>query len=420
MMAMTTSSSISVNAWRIFTGLMAVSHTGDEAVEWLCYDRGANSLERDKLLLYQGRDLATRLGEIDTIMAQRDPFENQLREQRSLRGWSQDALARRSGFSRAEVSAIETGRLVPSTAAALALAAALGCRVEDLFRLRGVQSAPQWAWPPRNEACRYWAAQVGGMVRLYPAEATALGTLPHDGVKGRGALSGREDDLARRTLVMASCDPAAGLLADGLAKAAGIRLLALPRPSREALALLGQGLVHVAGVHLSPANQPAGNARVVRDALGPGFCMLRAARWEEGIAFALNRGFKSPRAMVRSDICWIGREVGSGARQCLDELLGGRKCAPLRLASDHRGVAEAVKSGWADAGVCLRLVTEEAGLGFLGVREEAYDLCFPSDLEGDPRIRALLEAVRSRPYRKALGELPGYDSKETGELKQVN
>ena len=54
----------------------------------------------------------------------------------TLRGWSQEQLARRSGLSRAGISAIETDRLIPSAAAALALAAALDCRVEDLFRLR--------------------------------------------------------------------------------------------------------------------------------------------------------------------------------------------------------------------------------------------------------------------------------------------
>ena len=73
-------------------------------------------------------------------MANLDQFENDLRDRRTLRGWSQEQLARRSGLSRAGISAIETDRLIPSAAAALALAAALECRVEDLFRLRGSES----------------------------------------------------------------------------------------------------------------------------------------------------------------------------------------------------------------------------------------------------------------------------------------
>jgi molybdate-binding protein/transcriptional regulator with XRE-family HTH domain len=352
-------------------------------------------------------------------MANFPRFENDLRDRRTRRGWSQEELARRSGLSRAGISAVETGRLIPSAAAALALAAALGCRVEDLFRLRAGPREVTWAWPPRHEPCRYWHAEVGEATRLYPAEATALGVIPPDGVYRDGSCQGGEGSDAARTLVMACCDPAVNLLAAGLARTADVRLIALPRPSRAALTLLGQGLVHVAGVHLTSADHPGGNAAIVRDGLGAGYRLLRIARWEEGIASAPGLKLPSIRQAVRSKLRWIGREDGSGARQCLDELLDGRK-APRRLASDHRGVAEAVRSGWADAGVCLRLVSEEAGLDFLQVRDEAYDLCFPDRCGDDPRIRALLDVVRSSSYRKALGQLPGYHSAETGELHRVH
>src|SRR5262249_9749813 len=116
-------------------------------------------------------------------------FENDLRDRRTLRGWSQEQLARRSGLSRAGISAIETDRLIPSAAGALALAAALECRVEDLFRLRGPESRESsWAWSPRRKPCRYWKAEVGGCIKLYPAESTASGLIPHDGVYTGGAV----------------------------------------------------------------------------------------------------------------------------------------------------------------------------------------------------------------------------------------
>ena len=40
-------------------------------------------------------------------------------------------------------------------------------------------------------------------------------------------------------------------------------------------------------------------------------------------------------------------------------------------ALDHRGVAEAIRAGWADAGICLRLTSDEANLSFLSVRRES-------------------------------------------------
>jgi molybdate-binding protein/transcriptional regulator with XRE-family HTH domain len=356
-----------------------------------------------------------------TIMANLPPVENHIRSRRTRRGWSQEELARRSGLSRAGISAIERGRIIPSAAAALTLAAALECRVEDLFTLRRPEpQEPRWAWAPAREPCRYWTAEVDGVERHYPTAATPMVMVPHDGIYRDGSWQGHERWDPRRTLVMACCDPAVGLLAAELARTADVRLIALHYPSRMALTLLGRGLVHAAGVHLTRAGQPGGNARVVRSELGAGYKLLRIARWEEGITFAPGRRLPSVRAAAQSDLCWIGREDGSGARQCLDEVLVGRRVVPRFMASDHRGVAEAVRSGCADAGVCLRLVSEEAGLDFLGVREEAYDLCFPARWEKDPRIRALLEVVRSPAYRKALGELPGYDSAETGELQHVS
>lgn len=352
------------------------------------------------------------------------PFETTLRDRRVSRGWSQEEVARLSGLSRAGISAIETGRLIPSAAAALALAAALECRVEDLFRLHGAGTRKvSWAWPPPREPCRYWQAEIQGGRRLYPTEATVTSMVSHDGVSEGGSIRGRDGDgdgdEARRTLVMAGCDPSAGLLATELDRTANVRLIALTRSSRAALSLLGQGLAHVAGLHLARADDSGGHAAIVRESLGAGYKLLHAARWDEGIAFAPAGRLSSVREAVGPKVRWVGREIGSGARECLDELLGGRK-PPRRQASDHRGVAEAVRNGWADAGVCLRLVGEEAGLGFLSVREEDYDLCFPASSGDDPRIQALLRVLRSPSYRQTLGELPGYDSRRTGEIRDAH
>jgi molybdate-binding protein len=243
--------------------------------------------------------------------------------------------------------------------------------------------------------------------------------LPHDGIYRSDAFEERSRNDPANTLVLASCDPAGGLLADELARSSGVRLIVLSRSSTTALELLQQGLVHAAGVHLARADAPGGNAAIVRSRLGPGFSLLHVAHWEEGITFAPSQSIGSIRDAVRADLRWIGREIGSGARQCLDELLSARR-PPRRLASDHHGVAEAVRSGWADAGVCLQLVSEDAGLGFLSVRREAYDICFADALKGDPRLQALIDTVRSPSYRRLLGELPGYDSTGSGKLQRVS
>lgn len=354
------------------------------------------------------------------IMAEPGQLKNRVREHRLERGWSQWDLANRAGISRAAVSAIEISRLVPSVAAALSLAQVFGCTVEDLFG-EGSASQPDaspWAWTIAKEPCRYWQAAVGGRVLSYAVEPTAAGLLEHDGVFQDGSFRTTSRFMPERTLVMASCDPAAGLLAAEVNRLGGCRVIVLPRSSQEALALLAKGLVHVAGLHLSTDNSPNGNCAAVRSRIGSGCCLLHVARWQEGVALSSKSRLRSVQAVVRSKARWVAREPGSGARQCLDELLHHRRLR--RVARDHRGVAEAVRCDWADAGVCVRLACEEAGLQFLSVREEVYQLCFRAECQDDRRIRALKDAVRSASYRRLLGELPGYRPSACGDLESVN
>ncbi len=311
--------------------------------------------------------------------------------------------------------------------------AALGCAVEALFRLSETSPGANrdcWAWDPPPGACRYWRAEVAGRSLLYPVEASSLGLLPHDGTARDGVLHDLGQNDPARTLVLASCDPAAAFLSAALAHTASLRLIVVPRSSRAALELLAQGLVHAAGVHLARSEHDGGNTAAIRPYLtrtkgaSDKFQLLRLADWEEGIALAPSLRLNTIKSALRAKLRWIGREAGSGARQCLDELLGRSEDARsnrsvMPCARDHRGVAEAIRGHWADAGICLRLTCEEANLKFMSVRREAYDICFPASLAGDHRLRALVEVARSAAFRQTLGELPGYQTVHTGELAHM-
>ncbi len=166
-------------------------------------------------------------------MSSEHQLTNRVKTCRIARGWSQDELAVRAGISRAGVSSIETNRLAPSTSAALALAAALDCRVEDLFQLASAAACEAaWAWQPHREPCRYWRASVAGRELVYPSEPTNLGVISHDGVYQGGHFREQLATAPSDTLVVASCDPAIGLLADELGRRSSFRLLAFQRPAR--------------------------------------------------------------------------------------------------------------------------------------------------------------------------------------------
>ena len=345
---------------------------------------------------------------------------NPILAQRLANEWSQAELAERAGISRAAVSAIEGERLSPSVSTALALAAVFECSVEELFGRAKFSpaSTSEWAWPPRSQPGRYWEGVVDGRRRLYPVEAATVNSNRHDGVWPDGLGRSGESSLAEKTLVMASCDPAAGLLAAEYARESGFRLLVFPRGGRAALELLKQGLVHLAGLHYSTDEQPQRNAETARAKMPSACRLLRVAKWESGIALANEDHSHSVDSVARRPLRWAAREPGSAARECMDELLGQRPFHG-REVGGHASVAEAVRSGWAEAGVCVRFSAVDAGLNFLPVRMEALDLCYSTTTQGDPRFQALVRLLRGRGYRRFVSELPGYDARETGEIQDL-
>jgi transcriptional regulator with XRE-family HTH domain len=99
-----------------------------------------------------------------------------LGEFRRRQGWSQAQLATHSGVSRTEISAIETGQLVPSVGVALRLSGTLNVSVEVLFGEGDTRLPVPWAWQPRIDTdARVWRATVGGRLLAYPVETTAAG-----------------------------------------------------------------------------------------------------------------------------------------------------------------------------------------------------------------------------------------------------
>ena len=351
-------------------------------------------------------------------MSQQNAANHPVARQRAQKGWSQAELAQHADIPRTTISAIEGKRLTPSVAAALALGRALECSVEELFGRAAspaTASGPQWAWTPRSEPCRYWEAEVGGRRWLYPVESLSSNIVPHDGVWRNDLGPAASQNVTEQTLVLSSCDPAAGLLAAEYARTSGFRLIVLTRGGGEAIGLLKRGLVHVAGLHRSTPDHQRRNEETVQQQLGSGFHLVRAVQWQEGLALAAGNRTRSPKMVGRSAHRWALREAGSAARECLDELLGSRRVAG-REVKGHLAVAEAVYAGWADAGVCVQFSAEAAGLHFLPMRTEALDFCFSTGSLHDPRIQALIRLLRSRNYRQLVSELPGYDARETGEI----
>jgi molybdate-binding protein/DNA-binding XRE family transcriptional regulator len=339
---------------------------------------------------------------------------------RERRGWTQAELAKRAQLPRSSLSAIESGRLTPSVTTALQLSRVLELSIETLFDESASHAQlleSEWSWMPDSEFCRYIGAEVRGRHLFYPMNGQAHSAHLHDGVWRVGENLPASVPGMELTLVLASCDPASALMEVAYARESPYRLVSFAYNGTDALRLMQQGLVHIAGLHRSNRDCPDQNLKIVREALGEGYCLLRGAFWQQGLAFAPGYGLSSVAGVLDRAQTWAMRETGSVARDWLDTISAEMTQAPAgREVHSHRAVADSIRMGWADAGVCVKLSAKELELSFLSLQEEALDFVFHESLLDDPRIQALILLLQSKSYRRTLSELPGYDSRETGDL----
>jgi len=351
---------------------------------------------------------------------------NTVSTRRRAAGLSQRALAEAVGVSRQALVAVESGRSVPSTALALRLARALACAVDDLFGLTG---------PTALEAVPARGVGVGGRVSLgrvdgvWVAHPLGVGApRTADGLVERSASPnvevapfGDPRELADNALV-AGCAPLLGVLAAGLWRGpTNGRATWIPADSGRALALLESGHVHVAGLHLAHGADDGHADMVAARFPDRPVRVIHLTRWRQGLLVLRGNplGIRQVDDLRRPGLRVALRAPGSGARVLLDRLLGGDGSAQGPLAADHADVAQLVRLGLADTGVAIESVAAAAGLDFIPLSEERFDLVLPEDRCAHVGIARLLDALHSAAFRREARALPGYDVAACGQAVTV-
>jgi molybdate-binding protein/DNA-binding XRE family transcriptional regulator len=357
-------------------------------------------------------------------------LESGLRRARQRSGLKQGELAARAGISRQTLSALEAGRAQPSTAIALNLARSLGCRVEDLFWLReeGEVVRSTLAAPPRGSK-RALLGRVAGRWIAHPLRSDdPLSVVTSaDALLARGSLRLlRPREAVEANVLLTGCDPGLAVLSGRVAaRWAGQRICWIPASSDAALGTLGKGEAHVAGAHLFDEEAREFNVPFVRRALGGrAAVVVTFAHLEEGFALAPGnpRRIRKPEDIARPGIRFVNREPGAGARRLLDRLLrkAGVPATAVkgynRVLGGHLQVAQAVAMGAADAGVVARSAAVAHGLHFVPLSHERFDLVFPKEWSSDPRAAQIVETLEGRAFRRELGTLGGYDTRQSGHL----
>ncbi len=337
-------------------------------------------------------------------------MRNSVAERRKALGLTQTELALASQLSRPLISAVETGRHVPSVKAALAIAEVLGTTVEDVFgEPDAVENhVPLLGTPPSGSA-PVVAVRVGEVLSYHPlADFGAIGSSwgRADGLFRNGRVE-LFDDADTSGFAVAGCEPALGLAASLLPGSGPQRLVAIPASSAEAIEALNAGRIHAAVVHGRPGHLRR-NARSVR--------RFALAGWRVGLASRI--GLPSElEQLAGGKLKAARRDAGAESQRALERALapyGGAAKLAGAPASGHLDAARRVADGSADVGVTMETAALVYGLVFAPLEDHRVELRIAEEWEDHPGARALLELVFSESFRRRLDALGGYDMSQAG------
>ena len=373
---------------------------------------------------------------------------NRLKTLRMEKGFSQSELATRAGITRQAISAIESNLYLPTTVVALRLASVLACHVEDLFSLvptedilEGTLIGHLPSTETNSHPVRVKVSSVGKRTVVRPVmdlgEQLSF-AVPADGyvTDTQGKLSGstvrvtlsRDRDAIEQEISVAGCDPAIFLVGEHLRRHKDrTTVVGWTMGSMAALQALQRGEVHVAGLHLfDPVTGESNLPFLKRSLKESSHEVVTFATWEEG--FLVRAGnplsIRTTADLAEPMVTLVNREEGSGARLLLDQRLRASGIEPQqvrgydRIVSSHIEVARAIAGRQAEVGIGIRSAAQQFNLDFVPLQTARYDLVVPkSYLKSHPTLTHLFDTLASRPFRKEIESLGGYDTSETGKVR---
>ena len=211
----------------------------------------------------------------------------------------------------------------------------------------------------------------------------------------------------------------------------GSGLASLPEGSEAGLRRLARGQITAAAIHVHrlDGDDEAANLDAVADAPGlHDVVVIACARREQGLVLAPGNPLQlrdiADVAARRARLAL--RPQGAGAQLLLLALLARAGLAFDALAlvkpvcPTGADIAQAVRSGRADCGIATRAVAQAAGLDFVPLTWERFDLALHQRDYFRPGLQTLFKFVRTAAFRDRAAELAGYDVSEAGDVRALN
>jgi putative molybdopterin biosynthesis protein len=226
--------------------------------------------------------------------------------------------------------------------------------------------------------------------------------------------------IERMLILTGSLDPSLEELA-GLAHDEGLFIHATNPGNTGAILALRCNTCHAAPLSLPARSLLTSYQPLIKFLETGDLAFIHIATTELGIASSEGLGLKD---LVHARFINTRRE--SPARMVLDALLAAEGIDPsqvngyLQEVHGPPAVAAAIRNGFADAGMCTSSIASAAGLRFVPVAHEDYELAVRREMLEDPRIRTLVSLIRSPAYRQILIRMGGYDVSLTGSIRGLN
>ena len=201
--------------------------------------------------------------------------------------------------------------------------------------------------------------------------------------------------------------------------------------SEAGFARFAAGETVAAAIHLHALHDAEADANVIalrkrsdlRDAVLISFC-----RREQGFLVPAGNplGLGSIDDVIAKRARVAMRPKGAGAQLLLLALLEQAKASLDQLTvvapvcPTGPDIAQAIRAGRADAGIATRGVANAAGLDFVPIVWEPFDLVMRQRDYFQTQLQALLKFLQSDEFAARARELGGYDIQSTGSVRFVN
>jgi excisionase family DNA binding protein len=204
-------------------------------------------------------------------------------------------------------------------------------------------------------------------------------------------------------------------------------LAMLPEGSDAGYRRFLRGEVIAAAIHFHALDDPDGDANIAivsKETTLYDAVLIAFARREQGLVVAAGDplDLKSLTDVVSRSARLATRPDGAGAQQLLKVLMkrdGIRPEAlrPALTAPTGPDIAQAIRADNADCGMASRAVATAAGLGFVPLAVEHFDLLMRQRDSYRSPLQHLLALLRSPLFRSRAAELGGLDVSNSGNVR---